>query len=675
MGELPPTAETRPEQRDGPFSLRERIYLTYRYHGPEALALRALTFPLRFTPLAGRVRHLTLDRSNVRRKRIREAKRWYRRYGRHVTVVIPSYRDADHVAKLVDAIAKTADLSRVSIVVTDDASGAEHLAQLHQIPHIHVIEGETNAGFAANVNRGLQAADPSSDVLLLNSDVIPKGDWLACLQYTANGAGVGVVGAKLLYPDNRIQWAGTVRNLGAPEWFDHRYRFKPANWGPANVGGPSLAATGACMYITRQALNQVGLFDEGFGMAYEDVDYGLRAWQAGFQVLYEPLAVMYHLESVTRGTKQNQRELDSQRYFWEKWADWLDRRNVRTAEGKLRVIYVTEGTGVGGGHRVIFEHLNGLAARGHEVELWSLGQDPDWFDLDVPVRSFKNYKSLTETLAPIEAIKIATWWVTAHYVWRASINHGIPAYFVQDIESSYYADDQPMQDRVMDSYKHEFHYMTTSPWNRDRLQELGLHPAMVPPGLDLDTFRPLPDSTRAEDTILAVGRSEPLKNFGLTLAAWRALPEPRPKLTLFGIEPEVTGGDPEITYVNGPTDAEVNDLMNQASVFIQTSRHEGFSLPPLEAMATGAAVVCTDAHGNREFCRHEQNCLMPAPEPEAVAQALKQVLSDAPLRERLGKQGIKTAADYGWDKRIDALEAFLESVAEPRSVQLTRPTG
>ena len=82
--------------------------------------------------------------------------------------------------------------------------------------------------------------------------MVARRGWLASLQYaTSRGRDVGIVGGKLLYRDDRIQFAGTVRNASAPEWFDHRYRFKPANWGPANVSGPVLAVTGACMYVTR----------------------------------------------------------------------------------------------------------------------------------------------------------------------------------------------------------------------------------------------------------------------------------------------------------------------------------------------------------------------------------------------------------------------------------------
>jgi GT2 family glycosyltransferase len=651
--------------------LRRRIYLTYRYHGLGAVLYRAITFPLRFTPLGDR---LLLGRTGL--GELAQATAWYRRNGRPVSIVIPSYRDAEHLARLVAAIRRTTQRARVRIIVADDASGPEHLAALRRLGGIELIAGETNAGFAGNVNRALRAAGSQRDVVLLNSDVIPHRGWLAALQHaTHRWSNVGLVGARLLYPDGRIQYAGMVRNLGAPEWFDHRHRFRPADYGPANVPAPTLAVTGACMYITQAALQRVGEFDERYPMAFEDVDYSLRVWQAALQVVYQPAAVLTHLESVTRGTQLGERELASQRAFWSRWAALLDRREVRTAEGLLRVIYVTEDTGVGGGHRDIFEHLNRLADRGHQVELWTLGDRPDWFKLRVPVRCFADYEQLQTALAPIDAIKVATWWRTADAVWRASVLHGIPVYFVQDIETSYYPQDPAMRDAVLESYRHEFRYMTISSWNRERLRELRLDAQLIPPGIDLETFRPLADVTRREDVVLALGRSHPLKNFKLTLEAWRALPEPRPQLWLFGIEPELAAGQPGIRYIVRPSDEEVNRLFNQATVFVQTSIHEGFCLPALEAMATGGAVVCTDAHGNRDFCRDGENCLLAESTVEAVAQAIARLLGDASLRLRIGQAGRKTAAEYSWDRRIDALERFLQQVAQPGQLALSAQTA
>jgi GT2 family glycosyltransferase len=647
-------------------SLRRRILLTYEYLGWRTLVYRLVTFPLRFTPLRKRLRL----GSKIETEQARAAA-WYRRNGKPVTVVIPTFGPPDDLIEAVRSIRRTTPEDKVRIVVADDASAPEHVARLKEIAGVRLVLGETNVGFAANANRGIAAAEPAGDVVLLNSDVIALPDWLACLQFAAHSDDdVGIVGAKLLYPDGRIQHGGVHRNLGAPEWFDHRYRFKPADHGPANVTAPALAVTGACMYVNRAVLDAIGSLDERYPMAYEDVDWCLRAWEAGFRVLYHPPATLVHKESVTRGTEVGERELASQEAFWTRWRSFLDEREVSTEAGVLRIIYVTEDTGVGGGHRDIFEHLDRLRERGHDTRLYSLGGQPDWFPLQTPVVAFDDYDAMATALAQEDAIKVATWWNTAAAVWRGSVARGIPVFFVQDIETSYYPDDENMRNHVLASYREEFHYMTISGWNRKRLQELGLDATLMPPGIDLATFRPL-EGERRDGMLLALGRTNPLKNLPLTLDAWMALPEPRPELTLFGIEPEL-GRQHGATYVEAPSDERVNELFNEATVFVQTSVHEGFCLPALEAMATGGAVVCTDAHGNRDFCRDGENCLVPDATVGAVREAIARLLADPQMRARLGAEGRKTAQDYAWERRIDALEAYLEGLA---SVLQRRPAA
>jgi len=218
---------------------------------------------------------------------------------------------------------------------------------------------------------------------------------------------------------------------------------------------------------------------------------------------------------------------------------------------------------------------------------------------------------------------------------------------------------------VLNTYRPEFIFLTTSTWNQARLAELGLESTLISPGADLETFRPLPDVARRNDMLLALGRSQPIKNLGLTVAAWRRLPAPRLELCLFGSEPELAR-EPGLRYVASPSDAEVNKLLNQATAFLQTSSHEGFCLTILEAMAAGCPVVCTDADGNRDFCTHETNCLMPEPRPAAVEAEVRRLLADPALRSRLGQAGIATAGEYGWGPRIDALERFMFEIAEPR---------
>src|SRR5882762_2534152 len=146
----------------GPLSnLRRRVYLTYRYFGLRTILFRILTFPLRFTPLERRLRL----RTHARDQELRRAVTWYRQHGQPVDIVIPSYRDAERVRKLVRSIAKTIPTGMARVIVADDCSGPEHLAALRRISGIEIISAEENGGFAANVNRGLRAATPGRDVV------------------------------------------------------------------------------------------------------------------------------------------------------------------------------------------------------------------------------------------------------------------------------------------------------------------------------------------------------------------------------------------------------------------------------------------------------------------------------------------------------------------------------
>jgi GT2 family glycosyltransferase len=673
---MPPTLAFRLRQLRRLFSgLPRRAVLTVRHHGWREFARRLLTFPLRLTPF-GRRLGLAPRMSDP----AAPARAWYRRHGRPVAVIVPTYGDPAVLGAALRSFRRTLDRERTRVIVCDDGSGPEHVAALRAIAGRYGAElllGDDQRGFAGNCNRGLRAARPDEDVVLVNSDVVAHAGWLEALQHASYDQGAGITGAQLLYPDDTIQFAGMVRNDEHPEWFDHRHRGARAELPEAQVPQATLAVTGACMYVTRATLDALGELDEGFEMAFEDVDYCLRAWDAGQRVLYAPAAVLTHYESKTRGQAQGARELRSQARFWSRWGDWFDRRDVHAENGGLRIVYVTQDTGVGGGHRVVFTHLNGLAERGHDVELWTLADGPpDWFDLRVPVRTFPDYRALTAALAPLDAIKVATWWETADWVWEASVRRGIPVYWVQDIETSYYQPGAAAIARVLASYRPEFAYFAGSEWIAEQLARHVGRVRTFTPGLDVDRFRALPDVERQEDVILALGRSNPLKDFPLTRAAYLALPEPRPRLWLFGIEPELADGlGDRVTYLERPSDEDINRLLNQATILLQTSKHEGFCLPPLEAMAAGAAVVCTDAHGNRDFCVHERNCLMPDRRAASVRDALARLLRDRGLRERLAAEGRATAQAYAWPGKLDELDRRFRALAAQRASGARAPVA
>lgn len=596
---------------------------------------------------------------------------WYKKHGRPVTIVIPSYNDFEVLKPCIESLKQTTDQELVSILIVDDyceAANKKLLATLED-DQVRIIFRDKNGGFAKAVNSGLEAADKKHDVVLLNSDTIAHEGWLEALQFGAYEFGVdtGIVGPKLLYPDGRIQSAGGHRNTDSPQWFDHYYRFADSNYGPANIPHYCLFTTGACMYIKREVLNYIGSIDTDFEFAFEDVDICLRAWEAGYRTLYFPSASLTHVESVSRPKHKtmSEKEKKSIDYFWRKWGKWFDERKVTNQKAQRRIIFVLQTFGLSGGIKNIFEQANRLSSLNFAVEIWGLDKHAPQWELasDIKIRTFKNYERLTQALAPEEAIKVATWWETAFPVWLATVNKGIPVYMISEFETWFYPDDILAQSAVVSCYRKEFRNLTISSYNLDELKAIGLNATMLPCGYDDKTYRPLKDVKRQTNVLLAVGRSFFQKNFDMTFRGWKQMGEARPALWLYGAEPEMAKLDPLITYHHKPENEQVNKLYNQATMFIQTSRHEGFCLPILEAMAAGCPVICTDAHGNRDFSFAGKNCLMVDQDDAAgVAAAIAKLQKSKALRDRLSAEGLKTAKKFRWDAIMKIAEKFYSEV-------------
>lgn len=601
-----------------------------------------------------------------------QAVAWYKDNGKPVSIVIPSYNDYKILKDCIKSIHQFSESDRYQIFIVDDYCQEDNRKLLRKLEDkkTTVIYRKENGGFSKAVNTGIKAAQkayPKRDVVLVNSDVVAHFAWLSAMQYGAymHHKDVGIVGPKLLYPDGRIQSAGSYRNTESPMWFDHYYRFQQADYGPANVPQYCLAVTGACMYIKQSTISKIGILDEKYPFAFEDVDYCLRAWKKGIRTLYYPASSLTHMESASR--KKNptisDKEKRSIEYFWNKWGDWFDSRNVRDENGKIRIIYVLQSNGVSGGIRIVFEHLNRLKDLGYSVELWSLDDDPTWMKLNVKNKKFKNYDALIKDLNKEEAIKVATWWETAFPVWLSSVEKGIPVYFIQEIESWFYPNDPEAQRAVISCYRKEFRNMTTSGYNLDEIRSLGLNAFKVPCGYDDTVFKKRSNVKRDDSTVLALGRSFFQKNFKQTLNAWKLIND-KPRLLLYGSEPELVKGENKVDYRVRPTDEEVGHLFNEATLFVQTSYHEGFCLPVLEAMASGCPVITTDSHGNRDFCFDEKNCLVVEKDNEKeLQQKMERLLNDRKLQEKLQKKGYETARKYQWDVIMEQLEKFYDIVA------------
>lgn len=245
-----------------------------------------------------------------------------------ISVIIPTIHHTNLVKQCVHSFVTTVHELPYEIIVVDDGSFShiqEELDKWAAPLQVQFIAKPHNEGFSRTVNIGIQHAK-GDYVLLVNNDVLfHDPDCLHHMVAAMSSADtVGIVGARLLYPDLTIQHGGVIPT--AMGHFDHRYRKQPADYPPALAVEDVNAVTGALMLIRKRLFDQIGLLSEEFFIAFEDVDLCYRAKNHGARVVYCGTACAIHAEGYTRGTTKankhpywRQKEREARKKFWMKW--------------------------------------------------------------------------------------------------------------------------------------------------------------------------------------------------------------------------------------------------------------------------------------------------------------------------------------------------------------------
>jgi GT2 family glycosyltransferase len=234
------------------------------------------------------------------------------------SIVIPVYNRAALTRRCLDALlASPPEEAEPEIVVVDDGSSDSTSQLLADYgDHVRVVRHERNVGFAAACNDGVEAAS-GEWLVFLNNDTIPQPGWLdALLRYAHGRDRLGLVGAKLLFPNGSIQHAGVVfaKNLSP----HHIYAGFPGDHPAVNKSREFQAVTAACALIRRELFGEVGAFDAAFLNGYEDVDLCFRLRRLGYEVHYCHESVASHLESATRDFLPDAANFA---LFLERWSD------------------------------------------------------------------------------------------------------------------------------------------------------------------------------------------------------------------------------------------------------------------------------------------------------------------------------------------------------------------
>ena len=235
--------------------------------------------------------------------------------GPSVTVIIPTKNQLKLLKACLDSLENTTYKNYQIAVIdneSDDPKTLEYLKQLTcQVLRIKNPGGKFS--FAAINNRAVEQVD-SEYVLFLNNDTeVINPRWLSQMVGYAQIPDVGAVGARLLYPDGRIQHAGVIHGLHhglAGHAFKLMDKHNRGYLSQAMVTRNYSAVTAACTITPRQLFLELGGFDEqNFAVAYNDVDYGYRLLARGYRCVYCPDAELLHKEGTSRGFTDNPQEV------------------------------------------------------------------------------------------------------------------------------------------------------------------------------------------------------------------------------------------------------------------------------------------------------------------------------------------------------------------------------
>ena len=228
--------------------------------------------------------------------------------GKSVAIIIPTKNGYDLLKRCVDSLKKTTYLNYKIYIINNESDDQKTINYLNSLKYCQVLNIQSPKGqfnFSYINNEAVKKVTEELILFLNNDTEVINPKWLSQMVGYLQFQDVGSVGAKLFFPDDRIQHAGIIHNLVhgfpyisgrlAPSW-DGGYM--STNFSSKNY----MAVTAACMLTPKSLFLELGGFDEeNFAVAYNDCDYGYKLVTRNYRNVLAPDATLYHYEGLTRG--------------------------------------------------------------------------------------------------------------------------------------------------------------------------------------------------------------------------------------------------------------------------------------------------------------------------------------------------------------------------------------
>ncbi|WP_413701747.1 glycosyltransferase family 2 protein [Psychromonas sp. KJ10-10] len=227
-----------------------------------------------------------------------------------VSIIIPTKNAKKLVKQCINSIYKKTLYPKFEILLvdnqSDDLASLDYFKGLEAEGKIRLISYDKSFNYSAINNFAVTQANGDLIVLMNNDIEIISDTWLTDMVANISRPDIGCVGAKLYYPDGKLQHGGVITGLGGVAGHSHKYfpKSHPGYFKRLQVVQNLSAVTVACLAVRKDVFEEVGGLNEKYlTIAFNDVDFCLKVKQAGYRNLWSPYIEMVHHESISRGTE------------------------------------------------------------------------------------------------------------------------------------------------------------------------------------------------------------------------------------------------------------------------------------------------------------------------------------------------------------------------------------